>query len=75
MGADGLESSLIGTIVKCKLYKPSGNWLGNHSSKIKIKESGLWLVQHLKANDINEDNKETILGAIRRTQEWIMNGR
>jgi len=75
MGANGLESSLIGTVAHCKLCRPSGNWLGSHSPKKQIKESGLWLVQHLEANEINESDKETILNAIKRTKEWIVNCR
>lgn len=74
MGSKGLESSLIGTVASCKLCKPSDKWLGNYSPKIQIKESGLWLVQHLKADEINKNDKETILNAIRRTKEWITNG-
>lgn len=74
MGAEGLESSLIGTVAHCKLCRPSSNWLGNYSPKRQIKESGLWLVQYLKANEINESDKETILNAIKRTKEWLTNG-
>ncbi len=74
MGGKGLESSLIGTVARCKLWKTSDNWLGNHSPKKQIKESGLWLVQHLKANGINENDKDAILNAIGRTKEWITNG-
>jgi len=75
IGTKGLESSLIGTVAHCKLCRPSSNWLGNHSPKKQIKESGLWLMQHLEANEINEHDTETILDAIRKTKEWIMNGR
>lgn len=74
MGSKGLESSLIGTVASCKLCKPSDNWLGKHSPKKQIKESGLWLVQHLKASGINENDKETILNAISMTKKWITNG-
>ena len=69
-----LESSLIGTVASCKLCNPSNNWLGNKSPKQQIKRSGLWLVQHLRANGINESDKETIFNAIRSTKEWIANG-
>lgn len=68
IGKGGLESSLIGTIAHCKLCKPSNSWLGNFSPKKKIRESGLWLVQHLQANGINEKDKKTILNAIKRTK-------
>ena len=71
MGSKGLESSLIGTISNCKLCKLSANWLGNHSPVQKIRESGLWLVQHLKAKPINENDKEVILSAVRKTKEWL----
>ena len=56
MGSKGLEKRLIGTIANCKLCKPSNNWLGKYSPKKQIKESGLWLVQHLKASGINEND-------------------
>jgi hypothetical protein len=75
MGGKWLESSLIGTIASCKLCKPSNNWLGIHSPMSQIKESGLWLKQHIKANGINESDKESIINAIARTKEWITNGR
>jgi len=71
MGSKGLESSLIGTLSHCKLCKPSANWIGNYSPLQKIRESGLWLVQHLKAEPINEKDKEIILNAIRKTNEWL----
>ena len=72
MGSNGLESSLIGTVASCKLCSPSDIWLGNDSPKQQIKKSGLWLVQHLKANGINESDKETIFNTIRGTKEWII---
>jgi len=66
MGAKGLESSLIGTLAHCKLCRPSNTWLGSHSPKEEIRKSGLWQVQHLKSQPINEKDKKTILEAIRR---------
>jgi len=74
MGSKGLESLLIGTVASCKLCKASDNWLGNYSPKNQIRGSGLWLVQHLKATGINENGKEIILNAIKRTKEWITKG-
>lgn len=71
MGTQGLESTLIGTIARCKLCVPSSSWLGNHSPIEKIKASGLWLVQHLNSDAINERNRITILNAIEGTKEWI----
>ena len=71
MGSRGLESSLIGTLASCKLCKPSPNWLGNYSPVKKIRESGLWLVQHLKSRPINEREKKIILNAIEETKKWL----
>ncbi|MCM8829920.1 MAG: hypothetical protein NC824_02860 [Candidatus Omnitrophica bacterium] len=73
MGSKGLESSLIGTVANCELFKPSDNWLGKYSPKGQIRKSGLWLVQHLKNGPINENDREFILNAIKRTKEWITN--
>lgn len=75
MGGKGLESSLIGTVSHCKLCKPSNNWLGCFSPKKQIKNSGLWLVQHIGSEGINNRDKETISNTIRRTKEWITNSR
>ena len=41
------ESKLISTVSLCAKCFPSTNWLGNYSSKSKIVESGLWLVNEL----------------------------
>ena len=70
IGGGGLESSLIGTLAHCGLCKPSDNWLGKCSPIKEIRESGLWLVQHLHADPINENDKEVILKSIRKTEEW-----
>ncbi len=69
MGAGGLESSLIGTVARCPLCKPSNDWLGNHSSKSQIKNSGLWQVQHLKAPKITTNDMDIIIQAIKRRNE------
>jgi hypothetical protein len=71
MGSGGLERSLIGTVAHCELCKPTGNWSGGYSPKKQIKESGLWLVHHLKANDISEGDKSAILSAIAKTRKWV----
>jgi hypothetical protein len=61
MGPTGLESSLIGTLALCSLCKPSNNWLGKHSPKDQIRNGKLWLVQHLRANPINEEDRRALL--------------
>lgn len=65
-----LEGSLIGTVARCKLCKQSDNWLGKHSPTQEIKESGLWLVRGLKANPIDENDKEIVSNAINATKGW-----
>jgi hypothetical protein len=42
-----LESKIISTISRCEECKPSANWLGLHSPREKIRESGLWLTNEL----------------------------
>jgi len=42
-----LESKIISTLSHCEECKGSAAWLGNHSPKEKIRESGLWLVNEL----------------------------
>ena len=71
MGKAGLESSLIGTVSHCRLCKPSDSWLGCSSPKKQIRESGLWLVQHLNADPISEADKNTIIDAIKTTQHFL----
>ena len=71
MGSTGLESTLIGTISRCDIYRASNNWLGNYSPKDEIRKSGLWLSQHLDADEINENDRKTILNSIAKTKELI----
>lgn len=42
-----IETRIISTLSWCSNCKPSATWLGLHSPKIKIRESGLWLVNGL----------------------------
>lgn len=42
-----LEKMLIATIAQCDDCKPSPDWHGKFSPKIKIKQSGLWQEQHI----------------------------
>jgi len=66
-----LESSLIGTVAQCTLCRPSPTWLGENSPDRRVRESGLWQIQHLNAIPLDDSGKETISQAIQRTQEWI----
>jgi hypothetical protein len=42
-----LESKIISTVSLCEECGPSNSWLGRHSPKERIRESGLWLVNEL----------------------------
>jgi len=60
MGSKGLEAGLIGTLARCDECDPSKNWLGRLSPKAKIVSSGLWLLQHLGAPELDEDSIKEI---------------
>jgi hypothetical protein len=49
-----LERKCIGTISRCTKCSASGEWLGRHSPKPKIRASGLWQVQHLHCEGLGE---------------------
>lgn len=55
-----LESKIISTISNCEECKPSPSWLGLHSPKEKIRESGLWLINELYKDPLNEADLEKI---------------
>ena len=54
MGSGGLEGRLIGTLAQCSSCVPSPGWLGRHSPDPRIQTSGLWQVQHLKHDPIDD---------------------
>jgi hypothetical protein len=64
MGGEGLERALIGTLSSCPLCGPSDTWLGNHSPNAKIRESGLWLVQHLSAASLSLVQVQAVTASI-----------
>ncbi len=71
MGPQGLESRLIGTLAGCGQCRPSGSWLGSYSPRREIEESGLWLVQHLHAPPISEQDSDVIAQAVRKQPRAI----
>lgn len=54
------EGNIIGTLSHCSLCHKSNNWLGNNSNIDKIRESGLWLCQHLRDAPLDDNQKELI---------------
>lgn len=69
LGSSGLECALIGTCAGCDSCGPSSKWLGLHSPKPLIRDSGLWLVQHLSAPCLNDQQRERLDGIIKQTEK------
>jgi len=55
-----LESKIISTLSRCDECKPSAGWLGLHSPKEKIRESGLWLTNELYKTQLVESDIEKL---------------
>ena len=64
MGTEGLERALIGTLASCARCGPSTEWLGNFSPKTQIRDSGLWLIQHLRAAPLSPAQQQLITAAL-----------
>jgi hypothetical protein len=60
-----LESKMISTVSLCKECITSKDWLGLYSPVEKIRESGLWQVNELYKEPLNEDE-------IRKLKEMIV---
>jgi len=56
-----LESKIISTISNCEECMPSESWLGNFSPKEKIRKSGLWLVNGLWKEELNDRDIEDLI--------------
>jgi len=55
-----LRKKLIATVAQCRDCGPSKNWLGNNSPRPQIGIFGLWQVQCLGGQEINDDDLEFI---------------
>lgn len=60
-----MEATSIATLAKCGECRASLGWLGRFSPKPKIRQSGLWLEQHLEAAELGEDSMEVLKVPIR----------
>lgn len=49
-----LEARLISTVSRCTVCGPSDTWLGRHSPKEKIRQSGLWQVNELYKDTLSD---------------------
>jgi hypothetical protein len=57
-----LESRLVSTVSGCKECGPSADWLGLSSPKEKIRESGLWQVNELYKEPLDEKDLVKVAG-------------
>jgi len=55
-----LESKIISTVSHCHQCKPSPQWLGHHSPKIKIRLSGLWQVNELNKTPLTDNDLDEL---------------
>ncbi|MCK9561641.1 MAG: hypothetical protein M0R02_02855 [Bacteroidales bacterium] len=54
------ESKIISTLAKSNELQPSKNWLGNFSTKEKIRQSGLWQVNELYNEELTKTEFEQL---------------
>jgi hypothetical protein len=70
------ESKIVSTLAKESAIKPSANWLGNFSTKDKIKISGLWQVNELYNDSLTKLEFDTLKKKVSRngdTEETLKN--
>lgn len=60
------ESKIISTLAKSGELKPSKNWLGNYSTKEKIKSVGLWQVNELFNSSLTEQEFDELKKLIQK---------
>jgi len=58
------ESKIISTVSSCDECRASETWLGLHSPKAKIRESGLWIVNELYKQPLSESDFEAVKIAV-----------
>lgn len=61
-----IESRLISTVSWCDECKPSSDWLGNSSPKVKISKSGLWLVNELYKTPLDDEGVKRLTRLINK---------
>jgi hypothetical protein len=55
-----LKNALIGTVFACRDCGPSNEWLGQHSPKAKIRDSGLWQEQGIGTPALSPSDVDTL---------------
>jgi len=62
------ESKIVSTLAKSSDPKSSKNWLGQHSTKEKIRVSGLWQVNELYKDELTEQEFAVLRQLVLRRQ-------
>ncbi|MEJ5311714.1 MAG: hypothetical protein WHX52_18280 [Anaerolineae bacterium] len=60
---------MISTVSLCDECGPSVEWLGLHSPKAKIRQSGLWLEKGLYKEPLSQADLETLIAKLLTSQE------
>jgi hypothetical protein len=55
-----LKNALIGTVFACRDCGPSNEWLGRHSPKAKIRDSGLWQEQGIGTRPLSSGDVDAL---------------
>ncbi len=55
-----LEAALIATVAACPDCHPSQSWFGNYAPDARIRDKGLWQVQHLKGDPLTREQLDLI---------------
>lgn len=66
-----IEKAIISSLNQAIAFKPSETWLGNYSSEIEIRESGLWLKRGLNDFPLNYQELLFLREALTSNQEAI----
>jgi hypothetical protein len=59
-----LESRIVSTVASCNHCSPSSEWLGHASPKEKIRDSGLWQVNELYKEPLDEYDLNKLAGML-----------
>lgn len=66
-----LEELIIATVNRCDVCGPSPAWLGNHSPKDQIRQSGLWLIQGLHGRVMDRTKLEMLEKMIAEVEQGV----
>lgn len=59
-----IESRIVSTVSSCRDCGPTADWLGRHSPKAKIRQSGLWQVNELYKTPLAEAEMKLLVSLL-----------